>query len=53
MRPAGASYSYQPGRVYNLEASQFINEGGGFSGAHSDIRKPAVAHAVWEAAMIR
>ncbi|MGO9207503.1 MAG: DNA/RNA non-specific endonuclease [Candidatus Limnocylindrales bacterium] len=53
MRPAGASYPFQPGRVYNLEASQFINEGGGFSGAHSDIRKPAVAHAVWEAAIIR
>jgi hypothetical protein len=51
MRPADASYGYQPGRVYNLEGSRFINEGGGFSGAHSDIRKPAVAHAVWEAAM--
>jgi hypothetical protein len=51
MRPAGATYAFQPGRIYNLESSQFINEGGGFSGAHSDIRKPAVAHAVWEAAM--
>jgi hypothetical protein len=29
-----------------------INLGGGFSGAHSDIAKPEVAHAVWEAAMI-
>jgi hypothetical protein len=26
-----------------------INVGGGFSGAHSDIAKPEVAHAVWEA----
>lgn len=52
MRPASATCGYQPGHVYNLEASQFINEGGGFSGAHSDIRKPEVAHAVWQAAMI-
>jgi DNA/RNA endonuclease G (NUC1)/V8-like Glu-specific endopeptidase len=51
MRPAEGAYSFQPGRVYNLEASPFINEGGGFSGAHSDIRKAAVAHAVWSAAL--
>ena len=25
MRPDGASNTYQPGWVYNLEASQFIN----------------------------
>jgi hypothetical protein len=51
MRPAEEAYGFQAGRVYNLEASSYINEGGGFSGAHSDIRKPAVAHAIWSAAL--
>ncbi len=45
------SYRFAPGKVYNLESSQFICEGSGASGAHSDIAKPEVAHAVWEAAL--
>jgi hypothetical protein len=45
------SYGFERGRVYNIESSGVINVGGGFSGAHSDIAKPEVAHAVWEAAM--
>jgi hypothetical protein len=44
-----ASYGFHGRRVYNLEASGFINQGGGASGAHSDIAKLAVAHAFWEA----
>jgi hypothetical protein len=45
------SYDFQPGAIYNIDGSGVINIGGGFSGAHSDIAKPEVAHAVWEAAM--
>lgn len=44
-----SAYGFQGGRVYNLEASGFINQGSGASGAHSDIAKPAVAHAFWQA----
>jgi len=40
-------YAFRPGRPYNLEASRFICRGGGFSGAHCDICRPEVAHAVW------
>jgi hypothetical protein len=43
---------FRPGRIYNLDGSAVINVGGGFSGAHSDIAKPGVAHAVWQAAMV-
>jgi hypothetical protein len=46
------SYSFEKGRVYNLECSSVINEGEGASGAHSDIAKPAVAHAMWEAVKV-
>jgi hypothetical protein len=42
-------YGFRPGRVYNLDAGGYINQGGGASGAHSDIAKPAVAHAFWQA----
>jgi hypothetical protein len=42
-------YEFQSGQVYNLECSNVINQGGGLSGAHSDIAKPEVAHAIWEA----
>lgn len=43
-------YNLAKGRVYNLEASQFIAKKEGASGAHSDIAGPEVAHAIWEAA---
>ncbi len=43
------AYNFEPGKIYNIESSGVINVGGGFSGAHSDIAKPEVAHAVWEA----
>lgn len=48
MKPAAEPYAFEPGKVYNLESSRFINQGGGASGAHSDIAKPEVAHAFWE-----
>ena len=49
MNPIDAEYRFRPGCIYNVDSSDFINQGGGFSGAHSDIRKPQVAHAVWSA----
>jgi hypothetical protein len=48
-----ASYDFKPGKIYNLESSKFIcdvNQGGPTMGAHCDIAKPEVAHAVWSAA---
>jgi hypothetical protein len=50
MLAADGPYSLAKGRVYNLEASQFIAKKEGASGAHSDIAGPEVAHAIWEAA---
>jgi hypothetical protein len=49
--PTDHAYGFEPGQIYNIDSSVVINLGGGFSGAHSDIAKPEVAHAVWEAAM--
>jgi hypothetical protein len=46
---ASHKYSFQAGHVYNLECTRVIKDGSGASGAHSDIAKPEVAHAVWEA----
>lgn len=45
------SYSFNGGTSYNLESSHVIREGGGASGAHSDIDRPEVAHAFWAAVM--
>jgi hypothetical protein len=42
-------YKFQPGVVYNFECTGVIKDGGGASGAHSDIAKPEVAHAMWDA----
>ena len=50
MLPADPGYDFQPGKIYNLASGAFICHGGGWSGAHSDITGPEVAHAVWEAA---
>jgi hypothetical protein len=51
MLPSDQAYGFEAGKVYNLASSRYISDGGGFSGAHSDITKPAVAHAVWDAAV--
>ncbi|MEO5904546.1 MAG: hypothetical protein ABIQ55_11070 [Gemmatimonadaceae bacterium] len=51
MQAANYRYEFQPGRIYNLEATDVIKEGGGFSGAHSDIAHPEVAHAMWSAVL--
>ena len=49
---AGYSYEFKPGKIYNLESSSVIRNGTGFSGAHSDICHPEIAHAVWQAASV-
>ena len=49
MLPVSNAYAFAPGKIYNLESSRFICDGSGASGAHSDIAKPEVAHAVWAA----
>jgi hypothetical protein len=51
MRPATFRYGFQTGTIYNLEASDVIKNGGGASGAHSDIAHPEVAHAFWSAVL--
>ena len=51
MGPADTNYGFEPGRVYNLDADGVIKNGGGFSGAHSDIAHPEVAHVLWQAAL--
>jgi hypothetical protein len=53
MLPCDVSYQFEPDKIYNLESNKYICEvkGGGLGGAHSDIAKPEVAHAIWQAAI--
>jgi len=51
MLPADGSYDFVPGKIYNVESSDYISRMDSFSGAHSDIARPEVAHAVWQAAL--
>lgn len=53
MQPVGSVYSFRSGHIYNLEASGFIKNGEGASGAHNDIAHPEVAHAFWAAILTR
>jgi hypothetical protein len=53
MQSADFAYGFKKKHVYNLEASGIIKHGEGFSGAHSDIAHPEVAHAMWQAALAR
>jgi hypothetical protein len=50
IKAADQSYAFRPGTVYNFECSTVICNGSGFSGAHGDIAKPEIAHALWQAA---
>jgi hypothetical protein len=47
------SYPFAPGKIYNLDSTQYIcdTHDGIFVGAHNDIAKPEVAHAVWQAVL--
>jgi hypothetical protein len=51
MLPADQPYGFVPRRIYNLESSQYIRQGGGSFGAHSDLAHLEVTHAVWQAAV--
>jgi hypothetical protein len=51
IKPATSPYGFKGGSIYNVEASRVIKDGGGASGAHSDIAHPEVAHIFWEAAL--
>lgn len=44
-------YGFAPGVVANVECTRIIANGGGPSGAHSDIAHPEVAHLQWELAL--
>lgn len=46
----GQEYDFQPGRIHNVDANAVIVEGGGPSGAHSDIVHPELAWMVLAAA---
>jgi phosphatidylserine/phosphatidylglycerophosphate/cardiolipin synthase-like enzyme len=51
MAAANHEYGFEQGSVYNLQSDAFIRSGGGFEGAHRDIHRPEVSHAVWQAAL--
>ncbi|MDF5725803.1 MAG: hypothetical protein PUP91_36220 [Rhizonema sp. PD37] len=52
MLPCDQAYNFEPGKIYNIEASKYIRKippNAGLGGAHSSIDEPEVAHAVWSA----
>lgn len=54
MLPCGQDYSFEAGKIYNLESSKYISKippDAGLGGSHNSIDEPEVAHAVWMAAM--
>jgi hypothetical protein len=53
MRRLEQSYDFAAKHAYNLVSDEYIRNGGGASGAHSDIAHPEVAHAYWEAVLAR
>ena len=46
------AYQFRIGGIYNLDCSRVICKIDGFSGAHSDICHPEIAHAIWQAATV-
>jgi hypothetical protein len=52
IRGTDAQYGFEPGAVYNVDASSVICHGDGASGAHSDIAHDEVAHIFWQAATV-
>lgn len=54
MLPCDRDYSFEVGKIYNLESSKYISKippDDGLGGAHCSIDEPEVAHAIWAAAM--
>lgn len=52
MKAVDQAYDFKSGKIYNLESSNVIKNGGGVVGAHSDIAHPEVAHALWQAVLV-
>lgn len=44
-------YGFAPKHVYNVKCDSVIKNGGGLSGAHSDIAHPEVGHLFWGAVL--
>jgi len=53
MLPVTGDYGFRAGAVYNIDATEYICDGRGMSGAHNDIAKPQIAHAIWQAVQVR
>ncbi|MEH1819147.1 MAG: hypothetical protein V7L31_08730 [Nostoc sp.] len=53
MLSVNEAYPFTTGKIYNLDSTQYIcdTHDGIFVGAHNDIAKPEVAHAVWQAVL--
>ncbi|MDZ8228172.1 MULTISPECIES: hypothetical protein [unclassified Nostoc] len=53
MLSVSEAYPFTTGKIYNLDSTQYIcdTHDGIFVGAHNDIAKPEVAHAVWQAVL--
>jgi hypothetical protein len=51
LRPVDEFYHLKPGVVHDLRGDEVIRANEGLMGAHNDIAKPEVAHAVWQAAL--
>ncbi len=48
---ASQALPFAAGKIYNIECSGIIKNGGGMAGAHNDISHPELGHAFWVAAM--
>ena len=48
---ADQALPFAAGKIYNLECSGIIKNGGGMAGAHNDISHAELGHAFWRAAM--
>ncbi len=51
MLEKNSTYPFYSSQIYNLDSREYIREGSGPEGAHNDIARPEVAHAVWQAAI--
>jgi hypothetical protein len=48
----GARHDLARGKLFNVDAANVIRQGGGASGAHSDLDHPELFQLVWEAASV-
>lgn len=48
--PCDKAYSFKPSFLYSFDGTDYIRSGDAFSGGHSDLAHPEVAHLVWQAA---